>query len=277
MKLFYLSFFFLFSLSVYTQDQLPMGARSAGMSHASVCLDDIYSSFNNQAGLGFLEEIEVALVYENRFITSEINKMGLAAAFPVHKIGTFGINFQRFGYSQMNENKAGIAYSRAFGEKFSLGIQLNVMWIHIGDVYGTRFTGTGEISFLARPLKNWWIGAHVYNLTRSPLADYQREKLNTIFKIGTAYHLKEKLVIAAEMEASLDVKPSFRFGLEYRPIPILFIRTGCSIYPLSPSLGMGILIKKFQVDLASRWQPVLGFTPQIAMRYAFGTIKKKEK
>ncbi len=262
---------------LYAQDQLPMGARSAGLSHASVCLDDIYASFNNQAGLGFLKEIEAAIIYENRYISAEINKIGAAVAIPVTKIGTFGVNFQRFGYTQMNENKMGVAYSRAFGEKFSLGVQFNFMWLHIGDVYGTRYTGTGEISLLARPMKNWWIGAHVYNLTRSPLADYQRERLNTIFKIGTAYHLKEKLLLAAEMEASLDFTPTFRFGVEYKPISLLFIRAGLNVYPMSPSLGAGILIKKFQLDFASRWQPVLGFTPQISMRYGFGTIKKKEK
>lgn len=275
MKLLSLLLFGGFSSFLLGQNQLPVGARSAGMGNASVCLPDIYASFNNQAGLGFLNEAEAALVYENRYISSEINKMAVAVAVPIQKVGTFGVNVVRFGYAAYNENKFGIAYSRAFGEKISIGVQFNFMWLHIGDVYGNRYTGTGEISFLAKPLKNWWIGAHVYNLTRTPLADYQREKLNTIFKLGSAYHLKEKLIISAELEASLDYKPTFRFGFEYLPIKILFIRAGFNVYPIAPSLGAGILIKKLQLDFASSWQPVLGFCPQISMRYAFGAIKKK--
>ena len=42
-------------------DNYPLGARSAGMATASVVLTDIWSSANNQAGLGYIEQPAAAV------------------------------------------------------------------------------------------------------------------------------------------------------------------------------------------------------------------------
>ncbi|MCX7744237.1 MAG: hypothetical protein N2167_06690 [Flavobacteriales bacterium] len=248
----------------------PVGARSAALGNASVSLSDVWSSFNNQAGLAWLNQMEAAVYYENRFLLPELSSQGLALVIPIKKIGCFDLNFNRFGYSQYNENKFGLAYARNFGPIFSAGIQFNIHWIHIGEGYGDLVTASGEISFQVKPLSRWVIAAHVFNPTRTPLADYNREKIPTIFRLGTSYAFHEKVLATSELQADLDFHPIIRLGVEYHAIEQLFFRIGFSSNPVSPTFGFGLMIKGFKLDAAAAWQPILGFSPQASLSYKFG-------
>lgn len=265
------SLLFLLNFPLHLSGQnVPSGARSAAMGMASVALSDVWSSYNNQAGLAWLKGTQSGAFYENSFITAELNRLGLAVSVPVQKVGTFGFSFTRSGYVQYNENKFGLCYARKFGDVFSLGVQINLNWLHIGDVYGNLLTATGELSFQVKPVKKWVIAAHVYNPTRTPLSEYQREKLPTIFRLGTSYRFHEKLIASIEGEASIEYSPTFRAGVEYRPVKLLYVRAGINTNPVSPSFGFGVYVKKFQMDAAAFWNPLLGFSPQVSMSYGFG-------
>ncbi|MBW7936010.1 MAG: hypothetical protein LC101_12760 [Flavobacteriales bacterium] len=253
----------------FSQNQ-PLGARSAAMGNASVSLLDVWSSYNNQSALAWLNRIELGTYYETRFLLPELSTQGLALVVPIKKIGVFDFNFSHFGYTQYNENKFGITYARKFGAIFSAGIQINLHWIHIGEGYGDLVTATGELSFTVQPLPRWIIAAHVFNPTRTPLAEYKREKIPTLFRLGTSYAFHEKVLVCIEGEACIHDTPTFRIGLEYHAIPILFLRAGFNSYPVSPSFGFGLDIKNFKLNAASSWQPIMGFSPQVSLSYAFG-------
>lgn len=248
----------------------PVGAPSAGMGHASVCNQDIWSSFNNPSGLAWDKGVRAGMFYENRYLLAEMHAGGLAVSVPVNKVGVFGLNAFRFGYAEYNENRFGVCYARKFGQVFSLGVQVNLHWIHFGDIYGDKVTATGEISFQVKPLPRWIIAAHVFNPTRSPIAPGQRERLNTQFRLGTAYQFHEQVKASMEVEASIDLLPTFRAGVEYHPIPLLYLRAGVNTYPISPAFGFGLAFKKFNLDMAAQWLPVLGFSPQASLSYHFG-------
>lgn len=269
LRIHFILFFFLAYPLSWSQNQ-PVGARSAALGNASVTLIDVWGAYNNQSATGWLQHIECGAYYENRFILPELSSQGLAVVVPVKKAGSFGFNFTRFGYTQYNENKFGFSYARKFGPIFSAGLQINLHWIHIGQGYGDLITATGELSFTVKPLPKWIIAAHVFNPTRTPLAEYDREKIPTLFRIGTSYAFHEKVLACTEIEASIHDTPIFRMGVEYHVIPILNLRAGFSSYPVSPSFGFGLHIKNFKLDAAASWQPILGFSPQASLSYAFG-------
>ncbi len=81
-----------------SNDNYPMGGRSAGIGHASVTLSDVWSTHHNQAGLAYLENISAGVFYENRFLLKELGVQGGVLALPT-KGGTFGISMSSFGYS----------------------------------------------------------------------------------------------------------------------------------------------------------------------------------
>lgn len=247
-----------------------IGARSAGMGDASVSLTDTWSTFNNPGALGFAEKIQLGFSYKNNFLLSELSQYSLGFVLPVKKVGTFHAVIDRFGYSQFSQNKLGIGYSRKFGKIFSLGAQVNLHWIHFGDIYGDKITASGAISFLIKPMKNWVIGGHVYNITATPISIDNRDRINTMFRLGSSYTIAKKLIVSIEGEASLQYDPTFKMGLEYKPIKLLAIRAGVHTWPMSPTFGFGIDYKKIMFDFAGKWHPILGFSPIASLSYSFG-------
>ena len=187
---------FLIQLS-YSQYE-AIGARSSAMGDASVNFSDTWSAFNNPAALGFTDKIQLGLSYKNNFLLKELSQYSMGFSLPIKKVGVFGLAIDRFGYSEFSSNKFGLSYSRKFGKIFSLGAQINLHYIHIGDIYGNKFTASGSISFLIKPMKNWIIGGNVYNITATPISIDVRDRINTIFRLGTSYHIADKLLISIE-------------------------------------------------------------------------------
>lgn len=255
-----------FTAAFAGSDNYPLGARQAGMANASVTIADVWSVQHNQAGLGFVKSTAAGVYYENRFLMKELSLKGGAFVLPV-KAGTFGLCVSSFGYTNYSENKVGIAFGKAFGEKFSAGIQLDYLNTHIAENYGKSQAVAGEIGIQVKPLKSLTIGAHLFNPTRAKLADYNNERTSTIMRLGVDYRFSEKVFVAVETEKDVDHKAAFKTGLEYHPAEALYLRAGISTNPSLSSFGFGLKIKQFKLDFASTFHSVLGYTPQVGVVY----------
>jgi len=277
---FKLRFFLFLALlpSVLLGQNYPAGAKSASLGHASAGLTDLWASYNNQAGLAFLEAPEIGAFFENRFLMQELNAQGLAFAMPFKKMGgTLGVNLYRFGYSNFSDNKLGLAFAKKFGKVFSVGIQLNMHYFQQGGSYESILTATGELSLMLYLAENWTLGAHVFNPTRTSMANFDREKIPTVFRLGTAYAFSEKVQATLEMEKDLVYNPTFRAGLEYKPGKKVCIRAGLNSNPISPAFGMGLNLGEFVLDVASAWHQTLGFSPQASLSYRFNRPNSRRK
>lgn len=253
------------------KDNACIGSRSAAMGNASATSTDFWSVHNNQAGMAYYDHIAAGIYYENRFITKELGLKCFSLVVPVKKAGSFGLNVSNFGYSQYSETKIGLAYAMPFGEYVSAGVQLDYLYTHIGDIYGNKGVVTFEAGIRAKIIKNLYIAAHIFNPIQVKIADYNKERIPLIFKIGMSYAFSDKAVVAAEVEKNMNYKPSFKAGVEYHVIKPLFIRLGISTAPVSYAFGFGVDFYRFRIDVSSSVHPVLGFTPQASLIY---NIKK---
>ena len=113
------------SNAVAQVEHTTAGARSSAMANTSVVLTDLWSVYNNQAGLGYLQQISIGAFHRSGFI-SEQNTQGIAVAVPT-KTGTLAATFDYYGFTSYNEMKAGLAFGRTFTEYFSAGIKLNYL------------------------------------------------------------------------------------------------------------------------------------------------------
>src|ERR1035437_1405986 len=274
----YLLIIFQFSIFNFqfliASDNSPLGARSSGIANASVSLADVWAVQNNQAGLGFVRDISAGVFYDNRFLLNELSMRAGAFAFPV-KGGTFGLCISNFGYSLYSENKYGLAFGKAFGDKLSAGIQMDYLSTKISE-YGTKSVPAAEFGIMAKPLKNLTIGVHVFNLTKAKLADYNDERIPTIMRLGFNYKFSEKVFLAGETEKDISQKAIMKFGLEYRPIKELYLRAEISTNPSLSCFGIGVALNKFRLDLSTTYHSVFGLSPQIGLNYIFET-KKMER
>jgi hypothetical protein len=252
-----------------------VGARSAAMGGYNVTFSDVWSTNNNQAGLGFIEDMSAGIYYENRFLLKETSYKACAFVLPVNK-GAFGISIASFGYTAYSETKAGLSYGQRFGDKFSLGVQLNYLNTSLTQEYGSKTTITGAIGLIAKLSKELSLGVHVYNPNRSKLAEYNNERVPTIMKLGLDYRFSEKVMLAVSTEKDLDVDAIVNAGLEYHITDILYLRGGISTNPTQYAFGFGMQLKDFKVDLSSSFHQTLGITPGISIIYTRNKKSKKE-
>lgn len=248
----------------------PVGARAGAMAGSSVTLSDVWSTYHNQAGLAHLSGFTAGVYYENRFAVKELSTKGAAIAIP-YKNGAFGLSVTQFGFSQYNENKVGLAYAQKFGEVFSAGVQMNYVGLFIAEGYGQRHAVTAELGVLANLTKDLKIGAHIYNPTRTKLADYNNERTPTIFRLGLNYRFSKQVFITAETEKSTYLKPVLKAGLEYKFNDYFYLRTGVSNNPNIIAFGFGINMHNFQFDFGASHHSVLGYIPQFGLSYVPGS------
>jgi hypothetical protein len=271
-----LLFLFAFCLltSAFCQDNSPLGSRSSSLGNASVSLSDLWSVQNNQAGLGFIKEMNAGVYYQNQFILKELSTKAFAFAMPT-KRGTFGICVSNFGYSLFRQNKYGLAFGKAFGDKISAGIMMDYIGTAIPE-YGKKGSLVAEAGIQAKPRKDLTIGVHIFNLTRAKLADYNDERIPTIMRLGADYKFSDKVFVALETEKDIDKKAMFKAGLEYKPIKELYLRAGISTNPSLSCFGIGIQLKQFRLDISSTYHSTFGFSPQMGLLYQFNAAPKKQ-
>ena len=263
------SFFFLIiilSNCFATGENWSVGGRSAGMANSSVTLNDLWAIHNNQAGLAEIRSISAGIYYENLYGLKELGLNAGAFVIPT-KSGVFGLSLSYFGYSQYNENKLGLAYAKSFGNKFSVGIQLDYLSTHIAENYGNTSAIAAEIGLQYKINKKIKIGVHAYNPTKTKITDYNDERVPTIFRLGLSYLFSEKLIVAIETEKDIKYKPAFKAGVEYHAVKQFYFRAGISTNPILNSFGFGLEFKNFNLDFATTYHQVLGFTPQVSITF----------
>lgn len=243
-----------------------VGANSTAMGGYSATLTDVWSANNNQAGLGFITDISGGIFYENRFLLKETSYRAGAFVLPV-KTGAFGLSVASFGYELYSETKAGLSYGQRLGDKVSVGVQINYLNTTLSQDYGSRNTLTGAAGLIAKMNDEISIGVHVYNPTRSQLAEYDNEKVPTVMKLGLDYRFSEKVMLGVETEKDMNYDAVVKAGLEYHITEILYLRGGISTNPILSSFGFGLEMKNFKMDISSSFHQTLGMTPGISLVY----------
>jgi hypothetical protein len=243
------------------------GARSESMGRASVILEDTWAIYNNQAGLASLKNISLGLYSSNHYLLKELSACGLAMAIPTPG-GVIGIGFTYSGFSLCNEKKIGLAFARAFGKKISAGLQLDYLTQTIGEGFGTRHFLTFEGGFIGRITERITVGFHTFN----PVPYYYKDGLlllSATYRLGVSYLFSGSFLMTLECEQSTGRKAILKSGLEYSFSNKAFARLGIISQPFEFTAGVGFIIDRLQVDLASSYHQYLGYSPQVSVIYFF--------
>jgi hypothetical protein len=250
-------------------DNYPAGARSSSLATASVSLTDIWSSFNNQAGLAWLKTPELGFHYENKFLVKEYALQAGAIALPFRP-GTGSLNYRYFGYSKYHEAKIGLAFARKLHRSFSAGVQINYHQTFLAEGYGSYHAVTAELGVMYTPSENLFIGAHVFNPNRAKSNAIREEYIPTIFRIGAGYTILNKATLLFETEKNIDREPVFKGGLEITALKNLDFRFGFGSDYIEYTFGLGYHSRRFSFDLAFSHHYILGFTPHASFNVKLG-------
>ncbi len=249
-------------------ERVPAGARAQAMGGASVASGDFWALFNNQAGTAWFTGIHIGMSFENRFLLPALTQeyLGLAVAL---KAGTFGIAVNRFGNNQYNELKAGLSFSRKFGHKFSVGVQLHYLRLSINHDYGNKNLISCEIGLMYQAGKHLWLGVQLLNPIPVVVTDSPAEHLPSTFCIGMVYQFSDSFSGLIETEKDFNNPLIIRTGAEYHFARPAYVRVGMSTSPVSFTFGAGLEFGRFRFDIASGYHQALGFSPSGSIIYTF--------
>jgi hypothetical protein len=270
MKPFILTIFLFCTINISAQSYLTSGgAKASSMSDAAVTISDVFAAFNNQACLSLLEKPETGLAIQNRFGMKELNTLSAAFALPLSaNKGVFALSVNRYGYKLFNQNKIGLAYAKRLSPVFSAGIQADYLNTHIDEGYGNKSSFTIEGGVLAE-FNKLKAGIHIFNPLHVKFTDYDDERIPVIIKAGISYSFSEKVLAAVEIFKSINRKETYKIALEYHPFKALYIRGGVSTEPVQLTFGFGLKFSQFYADFTSGYFEPLGYSPGLALRYAF--------
>ena len=265
--------FILFMQSIYvhgTGGGILPGGRISAMGSAAVATTGIWSVATNQAGIAWSQGWQAGLYAENRFLVKELCYEAVALTWS-GRPGAFGIVVSYSGFQLFNEITAGITYARKFGRRFSVGVQLYYNRIQLGEEYGSKSLVSGKIGLMYKPDDSWTLGVQVCNPVPVKISDYPEERLPVLFRLGIGYNISGKVLVLLEGEKDLEHKPVIRTGLEIKLASMVWGRLGVISDPFMVTGGIGLMLGKIRIDIATQFHMVLGFSPSLSVVYS---IKK---
>lgn len=262
-----------YSTSV-AQGWMPQGARSAGISHASVTLVDLFSFHHNPAALAYLENGGAAVSYETRFMLRELQTQSFVVASPV-KNGMLSIGGQFYGYESFRTNRVGGGYSMLLSDNLAAGVQLNYMSLRLDPYYGVKHAVSGELGMMAQLNDQIDLGFSVFNIGRARLSEFNDDRFATLMRLGMGVKVMEELKLYTEIGQEVSEQTSLRFGVEYQPNDMLYIRCGAQGGPVAFSFGTGLKFNQVSVDFATGYDQILGWTPAVAFLWHFNKKSKE--
>lgn len=252
----------------YLFAQTNLGPRLTAMGDNGAAVIDLWAIQANPSGIIGVKKPSVSLNYIKHLFGDDLSTQSLAAIIPLNN-NFIGLSFQRYGFSEYNENKLGFAYAKKFSNHLSIGININYYQLKIPD-YGSSIGFSTDVGVLYQFKKAFTLGVFVRNPSKQSYNSSETlATVPTSLNVGLSYQASDKVLIAATSSKNLNQPIDVRLGIEYKIFDLLSLRGEMSIKPFKQYCGLGFNYNSFLMDMAATYDANLGYTPQIAIGYAF--------
>mgnify|MGYP003476672967 FL=1 len=257
----------LLTFSAYSQ--YNPGAKQISLSNSDVASsNDVFSLFNNPAGLSQMNWREVGVYYSPApFGLSELAN-GYVAYHEPTSFGSFAVGGMSYGFDLYRESKFTLGYSYNYLNNFFIGVTINYQTVSIQNYGndGALFFNIGGLAYISN---NFRLGFSIQNINRATFGN-EDDQIPVIFNTGLSYDVVNDLTLNFAVEKDIKYKPSFQFGINYDIIEYLSLRIGFSNEPSKYSAGLGINYSMFSLDYAMFTHIDLGLTHQAGIIVSFG-------
>ena len=249
---------------VAQKSNFQSGARSEGMGHASITLNDPWAVFNNIGALSGSEAFSMGFSYKSQFSVEGFNTAALCMNLPF-KQANIGVGARRFGDAIFNETKvcAGIAQSIGI---VGLGVNVNYLQYNVSG-FGASSALVIELGGVARLFPGLTLAAHLFNVNNARLSGREDYPVPYFMQAGIAYQPDQNLTVSIEIEKEPYFDPSLKAGFEYAILDQLLVRTGFSTFPQQGHFGIGFKNPRFDIDFSIASHRELGVAQQLGINY----------
>lgn len=249
--------------------QYNPGARQISMANSDAALaNDVFSLFNNPAGLAQINWREVGIYYSPApFGLTELSN-GYVAYNEPFNFGSISIGGMTYGFDLYRESKVVLGYAYNYENILFAGATVNYHTYSIQNYGSTSafYINVGGLVYILDELR--W-GFFVNNLNRASIADID-DQIPMVLSTGFSYDILQNFSLNFALEKDIRFNPSVQIGIEYDIIEYLSLRAGTSNDPSRFTAGIGINYSIFSLDYAFFTHQDLGLTHQAGIILAFG-------
>ena len=258
-----------FLLNYSTLAQISPGARQISLANSDVALaNDVFTLFNNPAGLAQLNWKEVGIYYSPApFGLTELAN-GYVAYQQPFSFGSLGIGGMTYGFDLYRESKIILGYSFNYQNIFFVGAALNYHSYSIQN-YGSTgvfYFNLGALVYILDDLR--W-GFSTSNVNRATVGNTD-DQIPMILSTGFSFDILKNFSLNVALDKDIRYNPSLEFGIDYDIIEYLSLRIGSSTNPSKFTAGIGINYSIISLDYAFYTHPDLGLTHQAGIILCFG-------
>lgn len=248
--------------------QNNLGPRLTAMGNNSAAVKDIWSLNGNISGITNLKSPTLAINYTKYLIDNELSNQSVAFVLPF-KNNYLGASFNRYGIAEYNEIKVGFALAKKFGNKLSIALKGNYHQIKINN-YGSTTGFSLDVGGMYELNEQVALGFSLSNPSAQKYSSKEIEtKIPSRIEIGGCYKASDKILIATTISKDFTSAINVGLGVDYKFLDLISLRGGLTAKPFKHYVGFGLNYKKFMMDMAVESNIHLGYTPQIALAYAF--------
>jgi len=265
---------YLLTFSAYSQ--YNPGAKQISLSNSDVALsNDVFSIFNNPAGLSQMNWREVGIYYSPApFGLTELSN-GFIAYHEPTDIGSFSLSGMTYGFDLFRETRIALGYSYNYINKFFFGTTINYQTVSIKNYgnNGVLYLNLGGLAYIANDLR---LGFYLHNINRASYSNTENQ-IPVVINAGISYDVIDELSLNLAVDKDIKYKASFQFGINYDIVEYISLRTGFSNEPSRFSAGIGINYLNYSFDYAIFNHNDLGFTHQAGIIVSFGREENRNK
>ena len=192
---------YLLTFSAYSQ--YNPGAKQISLSNSDVALsNDVFSIFNNPAGLSQMNWREVGIYYSPApFGLTELSN-GFIAYHEPTDIGSFSLSGMTYGFDLFRETRIALGYSYNYINKFFFGTTINYQTVSIKNYgnNGVLYLNLGGLAYIANDLR---LGFYLHNINRASYSNTENQ-IPVVINAGISYDVIDELSL--NLAVDKDIK-----------------------------------------------------------------------
>lgn len=239
------------------------GSSSTAMGGAGCASPlDAGGIFLNVASLSSSSRSMLTLFYSHPYGLSELAFGSIAVNMPVRWID-LGLGSQSYGNELYNEFSLGIAIAKKVHPRLHLGVAIWHNQLKIKN-YGNTGTTFIDLGLKVQLHERLFWAVSVFNLTRAEIGR-DNEKLPQILTSGVCFNPVPSFILNIDLVKDVHFPQELRFGIQFRPIPYILLRTGTGTGQTRFAAGLGLDYRFFIFEYSMTTHLDLGITHLVSV------------
>lgn len=244
-------------------------ASFLGTGNSGLGKQSIYCVGSNPAGITALPTLTIASIYEQHFLSTEIESQTAFFSVPLTKTAFFAGGLSRYGIAKVS-NVVGLkaVYAKQFGGRISAAVALNYHRFYVIH-YEDDYTYSADLGFQYKFSGALCVGVLIRNVTMSAFNDDVEQWIPAEVGIGANYIVSPELSLALDTYYDIYTELNVKTGIQYEIDRLVKFQVGLNLIPLQYFAGIDLSVSAFHINIASSFHSRLGVSPQLAISYAF--------